>query len=80
MFGFGGNRNILVGANIDIAVVETLETAERIMLIQQNYGEDRWALSLLLAKGLVSYRRRYILFGPRVVRLTVQGKKVRKTL
>jgi hypothetical protein len=58
----------------------SLDEFERQMLRDGAFGNDRWALSLLLAKGLVSYRRRYLVFGPRVVRLTPQGRKIRKEL
>ncbi len=50
------------------------------MLKNSTFGDDRWALSLLLAKGLVSYRKRYILFGPRIVRPTARGKKLQRLL
>lgn len=57
-----------------------LDEAERQMLISGTFGEDRWAQTLLLAKGLISYRRRYLVFGPRRLRVTTLGKKVLREL
>ena len=58
----------------------SLDEAERQMLISGTFGEDRWAQTLLIAKGLISYRRRYLVFGPRRLRVTARGKKVLRQL
>ncbi len=59
---------------------EGLSEVERQMLASGTYGEDRWALSLLLAKGLLSYRRRYLIFGPRKLQLTLRGRSLRREI
>ena len=50
------------------------------MLLSGSYGDDRWAQSLLIARGLLSYRRRYLVFGPRMLRVTMRGKKILREL
>lgn len=75
-----GKRSILGTKLTDADQAKILDEEERQMLLSGSYGDDRWAQSLLIARGLLSYRRRYLVFGPRMLRVTMRGRKILREL
>jgi hypothetical protein len=48
--------------------------------LQQGEHHPAWSIFNLILQGLATYRRKWFLFGPRVVLLTRKGLRVRQIL